>query len=191
MLHKAQEEPRAGRGGKAWSNSKDMSNIIGRLVYMITGDTATLENNLNSSKKKVKDLGTEFDKAGQKIKTFAKGAITATLVKSLLDASSRVEELENKFNTVFAGMEENADSWAREYANATNRGVTATKEFLATQQDLRTGYGDSIESAAEYSKAVVAITNDLASFSNIPVEQAMQNMQSGLNQQFEALRTLV
>lgn len=167
-----------------------MSNIIGKLVYMITGDTASLETNLDSSKKKVKELGAQVDKTGERIRQFAKGAITATLIKSLVDAASRVEELESKFNTVFDGISSTTDKWVRDYASATNRGVTATKEFLATQQDLRTGYGDSIESAAEYSKAVVAITNDLASFSNVPIEQAMQSMQSGLNQQFEALRSL-
>lgn len=165
-------------------------NVLGRLVYKITGDTASLESNVSKSNDKVKDLGKEIDRTGSKIKAFAKGAITATLVKSLIDASSRVEELESKFNTVFDDMSSAADKWAREYANSTSRGITATKEFLATQQDLRTGYGDTVEGAMEYSKAVVAITNDLASFSNIPIEQAMQSMQSGLNQQFEALRSL-
>lgn len=165
-------------------------NVLGRLIYKITGDTTSLETNFSRSKDKVKDLGKEVDRTGSKIKAFAKGAITATLVKSLIDASSRVEELESKFNTVFDDMSSAADKWAREYADRTSRGVTATKEFLATQQDLRTGYGDTVEGAMEYSKAVVAITNDLASFSNIPIEQAMQSMQSGLNQQFEALRSL-
>jgi hypothetical protein len=117
-------------------------------------------------------------------------AISGVLVKSLVDAASRVEELSNKFDTVFKGIEQEANSWAKEYARATSRGVTSTKEFLATQQDIRTGYGDNVQAAYQFSKAVVATTNDLASFSNVPIEEAMAAMQSGLAYQFEALRRL-
>lgn len=167
-----------------------MDNVIGTLIYKITGDTTALNVNLARSRDQVVQTGVAIEKMGGNIRRVATTVISGILIKSLTEAASRVEELENKFDTVFKGMEAEADAWARTYADATSRGVIATKEFLATQQDLRTGYGDTTEQAAKYSQAVVGITNDLASFSNVPVEEAMAAMFSGLNQQFEALRRL-
>nr|WP_321265211.1 hypothetical protein [uncultured Sphaerochaeta sp.] len=167
-----------------------MDNLLGTLIYKITGDSTALDKNLETSRSKIEKTGISIEKMGDRIKRVSTTIISGYLIKSLLDASSRVEELQNKFDTVFAGIENDTNAWVRQYADATNRGITATKEFLATQQDLRTGYGDTIESAARYSQAVVGITNDLASFSNVPVAEAMAAMQSGLSFQFEALRRL-
>lgn len=166
------------------------NSIIGTLIYKITGDSTALEQSLKSSQSQISKTADSITKLGQRARQVATTVFSGIFIKSILQASSRVEELESKFNTVFSGIEATADAWAREYAEATNRGVTSTKEFLATQQDLRTGYGDSTEAAMKYAQAVVGVTNDLASFSNVPVEDAMAAIQSGLNGQFEALRRL-
>ena len=167
-----------------------MNNILGRLYYVITGDTTALERNLSSSRKEIQALGVQLNETGRSILSFAKGAVTAVLIKSLTEAASRADELQNKFNTVFGGISAETESWAESYSEATNRGRIETMEFLAAQQDIRTGFGDTAKSAAEFSKAVVGITNDLASFSNIPVSEAIAAVNSGLNGEFEALRRL-
>ena len=167
-----------------------MNNILGRLYYVITGDTTALERNLSSSRKEIQALGVQLNETGRSILSFAKGAVTAVLIKSLTEAASRADELQNKFNTVFGGISAETESWAESYSEATNRGRIETMEVLAAQQDIRTGFGDTAKSAAEFSKAVVGITNDLASFSNIPVSEAIAAVNSGLNGEFEALRRL-
>jgi len=167
-----------------------MTNIVGTLIYKITGDTSALEQDLSKSRKQIVKTGDSIEKMGSKIKTVSTTIISGVLVKSLIQSSSRLQELDNKFNTVFNGMEIQTKEFINKYTNATSRGVIDTKEFLATQQDLRTGYGDNIEAAAQYSKAIVGITNDLASFANIPIKDAMTAMQSGMAFQFEALRRL-
>ena len=164
--------------------------IIGTLVYKITGDSSALEASLDKSQKKITKTGESLTKLGKTAKTVGTVVFSGVFIKSCLEAASKVEELGNKFDTVFNGMESSADAWARKYAEDTNRGVTATKEFLATQQDLRTGYGDTVESAARFSQAVVGVTNDLASFSNVPVADAMASIQSGLAGNFQSLKTL-
>lgn len=164
--------------------------VIGTLVYRITGDSTALERSLDGSSRKISRTGENLAKLGQRARQVGAVVFSGVFVKSLLEASSRVEELGSKFDTVFDGMESRADEWARRYADDTNRGVTATKEFLATQQDLRTGYGDTVEAAMRYSQAVVGVTNDLASFSNVPVEDAMAAVNSGLTGQFDALKRL-
>lgn len=164
--------------------------VIGTLIYRITGDTSALDKGLDVSRAKISKTGESLVKLGQRARQVGTVVFSGIFVKSILNAASNVEELGNKFDTVFKGMESSADSWARKYADDTNRGVTATKTFLATQQDLRTGYGDTVEAAARFSQAVVGVTNDLASFSNIPVADAMAAVQSGLAGEFQALKRL-
>ena len=167
-----------------------MSNILGRLYYIITGDTTALDRSLSASRKEMRALGTQLNETSRSILAFAKGTITAVLIKSLTEAASRAEEMQNRFDTVFRGINAEVEEWANTYAEATSRGRLETMEFLASQQDIRTGFGDTAEGAAEFSKAVVGITNDLASFANVPVPEAIAAVNSGLNGEFEALRRL-
>lgn len=167
-----------------------MSNLLGRLYYMITGDTTSLNRNLEASRKEMKALGNQLSATGRSIISFAKGTVTAVLIRSLTEAASRAEEMQNRFDTVFRGIEAETEAWAEAYAEATSRGRIETMEFLSHQQDVRTGFGDTAEGAAEFSKAVVGITNDLASFTNIPATEAIAAVNSGLNGEFEALRRL-
>ena len=167
-----------------------MSNLLGRLYYMITGDTTSLNRNLEASRKEMKALGNQLSATGRSIISFAKGTVTAVLIRSLTEAASRAEEMQNRFDTVFRGIEAETEAWAEAYAEATSRGRIETMEFLSHQQDVRTGFGDTAEGAAEFSKAVVGITNDLASFTNIPAAEAIAAVNSGLNGEFEALRRL-
>lgn len=104
--------------------------------------------------------------------------------------ASEAEELQNKFSVVFGGIEKETESWINTYSDATAKGALETKEFLSSLQDIQTGYGASVESAAEFSKVTVGVTNDLVSFANVPFEQASAAIQSGLSGQFQALKSL-
>ena len=167
-----------------------MDNVLGRLYYIITGNTDELNISINRSRKEMSSLGSQLSALGKQIRTFSTGIMSGVLIKSFTEAASRMDELQNKFDTVFGNISAETESWAEAYAEATNRGRIETMEFLASQQDIRTGFGDTAEGAAEFSKAVIGITNDLASFSNIPVAEAIAAVNSGLNGEFEALRRL-
>jgi hypothetical protein len=127
---------------------------------------------------------------GSKIAVAAIIAASSVFIGKTTLMASDAEELENKFSVVFGDMSQDTDKWIADYAEATARGVQTTKEYLATLQDIQTGFGASIESAAEFNKVVVGVTNDLVSFSNVPFEKASNAIQSGLTGQFEALRSL-
>ncbi len=167
-----------------------MDNLVGTLIYKITGDTSSLDRNLRSSSEKMNRTGKSLERLGQQAKRVATSFISAYLVKSLVDAASNLEELDNKFKVVFDGVVKESNNWAKVYAAATNRGVTATKTFLAMQQDIRTGFGADTKEAAKFSQAVMGVVNDLSSFSNVKFDEASAAIQSGLSGQFIALRRL-
>lgn len=145
-------------------------------------------------------LGKEINQTAQKTRKMS-DVIKAGLIvfsaravigftNALLQAASAASELQNKFDVVFSGISRSTQDWVDFYSASVARGSEATKEFLTTVQDIRTGFGDSTKGAAQFSQAVVGVTNDLSSFSNVPVEEASAAIQSGLSGQFTALRRL-
>ena len=112
----------------------------------------------------IRDIGILFgydvDKASedrveasvQNLKNFASnalGAIGLTLsiagitsaIKDCVSLASEVEEMENKFNVVFQGINEEVDAWAQNYADAIGRNKNDIKTYLADQQNLLVGFG--------------------------------------------------
>ena len=164
--------------------------IVGRMKYLITGDTSFLDASLNQSSKSVQKFGGQVKSSGAMLTKFFTGAALVTAGKKLKDLSVDTSELGNKFNVVFRGAIDDTNAWIDEYTGAVNRGDIATRTYLASLQDIRTGFGDSGPEAAKFSQAVVGVTNDLVSLSNVPFDEASAAIQSGLSGQFEALRRL-
>lgn len=158
---------------------------LDRIVSEVSAKLGSIEKNTGNAFAKMRD----FMQGPVEALRMVKDALSA-LYNTFIVSASSAAELQNKYDVVFAGVTEDVNTWINTYATATARGVQSTKEFLTSLQDIRTGYGDSISSAAKFSQAVVGVTNDLSSFSNVPVAEASAAIQSGLSGQFEALRRL-
>ena len=181
-----------------------MDQVIGTLIYRITGDTSSLDSSLQQSGTRLRSLQDDLQKsqtyAGSLGTAFTKLASLATrsfsaikalqVTKALASAAGEAQALEAKFNTVFDGIQNETNAWIRQYASATNRGVEATKSFISTLQDIETGYGRSREEAAKFSEAAVAVANDLATFSGMNINQDMEDLLSGFNGIFRGLRSI-
>ncbi len=167
-----------------------METEAGKLVYRITADSANLKKGLNESSKGMHKLTGTAKSTGAMISRFLGAGAMALLGKKLVGLGSDAQELGNKFSVVFKGAEKTTNVWIKQYTDAVGRGDMATREYLATLQDIRTGFGDTAPEAARFSEAIVGITNDLSSFSNTSFEETSAAIQSGLSGQFEALRRL-
>ncbi len=162
----------------------------GEILYRITGDDAELKQALASAQKELKGTSKAAKLTSSTITRVLSGGALVLLSKKLTGLSADAAELGSKFDVVFNGISDDVNAWIGEYAEAVNRGELATKEYLASLQDIRTGFGATIPEAARFSEAVVGITNDLSSFSNVSFEETSAAIQSGLSGQFEALRRL-
>lgn len=126
------------------------------------------------------------------------GAIGITLtikgiyegIKSCVSLSSEVEEMENKFNVVFTGMEDTVDKWAQNYADAIGRNKNDIKTYLADQQNLLVGFGMTREEGAKLSEEMTSLALDLASFSNIDEATAVNAMSKAVMGESEAAKTI-
>lgn len=144
--------------------------------------------NLSNSNKKLQtsyiNLWAKLKIAYTSVKTVAKG------IMSLVDKSSKYIENMNLFTVA---MGEYA-SEAREYAETVSEIMGIDSGEWARNQGvfmtLATGFGVAGDRAYTMSKNLTQLGYDISSFFNIPYEDAMQKLQSGLAGELEPLRRI-
>lgn len=124
-------------------------------------------------------------------------AATAVLFKKLASIIGQCVTESNKYqedlNLFTASLGEYAAD-AKEYAETVSdiMGIDPA-QWLRNQgvfNTLLTGFGDTADRAQLMSKNLTQLGYDLSSFFNIPIEDAMQKLQSGISGELEPLRRL-
>lgn len=114
----------------------------------------------------------------------------ASFAKDCVEAASNVEEMENKFNVVFGDMADEVDEWATEFADSIGRNKNAIKTYLADQQNLLVGFGMTREEGAKLSEEMTTLALDIASFSNMDEDVAVERMTKAVMGESEAAKAL-
>lgn len=165
-----------------------MNTVVGKLIYKITGDNRYFKEVLADSSKSIDTFARKAKSAGALITRHLTGSAFIAVGKELVNLGAEVEKLRLKFSAVFGDIAGETDHWIAAYADAVNQGRNVTRAYLTSLQDMRTGFGDSIPAAAEFSKAVLGLGNDLSSFSNISLDTTFQALRAALSGKLEALR---
>ncbi|MCA9366859.1 hypothetical protein KC887_01175 [Candidatus Kaiserbacteria bacterium] len=121
------------------------------------------------------------------VKGLVAGGALLTAGKALLDfgkasitAASDVQEMQSKFNTVFGELGGKVTGELGNFADASNRSKTELMGFAATIQDTLKPMGIAADEAANFSVDLVKLGTDLASFNNMPMDEAMRRLQGTL-----------
>jgi hypothetical protein len=170
--------------------------IVGKLKYLITGDTKPLNKNVKSSQKQLNSLRSSLGT----IATAAVGAFGAAVVinsiknftQQSLQAASALEEVNNKFNVTFSTVKNEAAAVAKALQKSYGLSERESKELLSATGDLLTGFGFAGDKALEMSEKVNKLAVDLASFQNIEggAERASQALTSAMLGETEAAKSL-
>lgn len=170
-------------------------NILGDLVWRITGDTKDFDKKITGAEKKADTFGQKISKAGGlAVKAFTNPAFIIGVVaaqKKLVDLASSAEETANKFNVVFNGLSD-ASQIAQDLSSNYGLAERESKELLASTADLVQGFGIGKEESLALSKNVQELAVDLASFSNFAggAKGASQALTSALLGEREAVKAL-
>ena len=121
------------------------------------------------------------------ISTVAGSAFVALGAKAI-DAASDMQETQGKFDVVFRGLEDSAESWATSLQSSYGMSSQEAKKFLASTQDLLVPMGMVRGEAGKMSNEVVKLATDLGSFNNIDTAQVMDDMQSALVGNYETMK---
>ena len=114
----------------------------------------------------------------------------SSLASECVAAASNVEEMQNKFDVVFQGINEEVDAWAENFADSVGRNKNTIKTYLADQQNLLVGFGMTREEGAKLSEEMTTLALDLASFANLDETMAVNNMTKAVMGETESAKAL-
>jgi len=103
-------------------------------------------------------------------------------------AASDVEELQGKSSVVFGDMVDDVRQWSEETADAMGRSRFALEETVTSFADLFVPMGATREEAADMAQTMTVLTEDLASFNNMPSAQVQENLFAAMTGSSEAVK---
>lgn len=157
-----------------------MTNPVLEVIFKGTDQTLS---------KTAEGIGGSFGKLGGAVKaglaigiTAAVGLGTAAvgLGAQLIGLGSDAEEMQSKFNVVFANVGGEVTSALDEFAAAAGRSKFELRGYAATLGDTLKPMGFSEEAAGDLSVQLVELATDLGSFNNMSMDEALQRLQGTL-----------
>jgi hypothetical protein len=141
-----------------------------------------LNRELDGLSKSIGSLGSNFAIAGTAI--LGAGAL---LGKAVMSASNYEAEFEG-VNQVFKDAAASVQAFAETAAETAGLSATEALKAAKTFGLFAVGAGLGTEEAAKFSTTLVQLAGDLGSFNDLPTEQALSAIQSGLMGSAEPLR---
>lgn len=108
--------------------------------------------------------------------------------KKALAAASDLQEVQGKFDVVFAGREKLAEAWSKTLVDSYAMSTRESKQYLSSVQDLLVPMGMAADKAGLMSNEVVKLSADLGSFNNLPTGKVMEDIQSALVGNYETMK---
>lgn len=110
------------------------------------------------------------------------------IAEASIKSASDLQEVQSKFDVVFAGQKAQAEGWAKTLVDSYAMSTREAKQYLSSVQDLLVPMGMASDKAGIMSNEVVKLAADLGSFNNLPTAQVMENIQSALTGEYESMK---
>ncbi|MDE7289782.1 MAG: hypothetical protein K2N71_09840, partial [Oscillospiraceae bacterium] len=174
-----------------------------------------MENSANSAAdhienatNEVENLGNAIEGAGQQTITFGdilKANILSDLIRaginkiknSVMDfaqqgieLASNLTEVQNVVDVTFGDGAQEIYKWADAAAESFGMSSLAAQEYNGTMGAMLKSMGLTDDKVKEMSMDMVGLAGDMASFYNLPIEQAFQKIRSGISGETEPLKQL-
>jgi hypothetical protein len=156
-----------------------------------TGDTKNLTKSFGNLQREAGGLGKSVQKSSNLMRTALAGVSVVALTRgfqSAIMAASNLSESFAKSNTVFGNNAKQIEAWSRTTAKALGVSQQAALEAAGTYGNLFRAFGINEQESAKMSQALVVLAADLASFNNVPIEDALLALRSGLSGETEPLK---
>lgn len=155
------------------------------------GDTKGLTNSFKDIQKQAGMLGKSVSSASMVMRSALAGISVAAITRGLQStvmAASNLSESIAKANTVFKSNQSAIESWSKTTSKAFGVNRQAALEAAGTYGNLFQAFGVSEQQAYKMSTSLVELAADMASFNNVPIDQALTALRSGLSGEAEPLK---
>lgn len=163
---------------------------------------------LEDTTNEVEDLGNAIEDTGQQTITFG-DILKANILSDLISAginkikssvmdfaqqgielASSLTEVQNVVDVTFGDGAQEIYDWADAAAESFGMSSLAAQEYNGTMGAMLKSMGLTDDKVKEMSMDMVGLAGDMASFYNLPVEQAFQKIRSGISGETEPLKQL-
>jgi len=155
-----------------------------------TGNTTDLTNSIQKLQRSAGKLSTSLTSTGQSLtKSISVPLAGAAVVinKSINDASN-LGEAQSKVNAVFKSQAATVTAWSKTMSASFGVSARSALEAAGTYGNLFQAFGIGEVEAAKMSRKLVELAADMASFNNVPIEEALTALRSGLSGETEPLK---
>lgn len=159
---------------------------LAALIVRIGADLTDLNKALNQTDRDVQRFGRKMNRAGRSMSmgiTAPLALVGAGMVKMASDA----EEASSKMTAVFGANRKEMDVWIKGLQSSVPATTKQLHELTSGIQDLLVPLGMAPAAAMKMTQQITVLAADLASFNNIPIEEALAGIRSGLVGQYEPL----
>jgi hypothetical protein len=140
--------------------------------------------------------GDVLNKVGSGAKTIGLG-LTAALTVPILGVGAAVVkfgidavESENLVSVSFGSMKGKAEEWSKSLSSSLGLNQFELRQTAGTIFNMTTSMGINRDAAFEMSTGVAKLSADMSSFRNIPMEEALVKIRSGLTGEAEPLKAI-
>lgn len=182
----------------------------GRIVFEITGDNTSLKQALKSTTADIENESKKWDKAVDDSSGKMSGSMTdafTTVVKSAafvkitemilklsgesIQLASDLEEVQNVVDVTFgeAGAKK-IESWAKTAGDQFGLTELQAKKYASTLGAMMKSSGMASDEIQDMSMNLAGLAADMASFYNLPFDEAFSKIQSGMSGMSQPLRQL-
>lgn len=165
------------------------------------GNTAGLTKSFKDIEKHGKAMGNTFGGITQSISksfistgqsltrniTLPLAGLGAVMNKTVTDASN-LAEAESKVNAVFKTQATEVAKWAKTTSTSFGVSTRSALEAAGTYGNLFQAFGIGQGESAKMSMRLVELAADMASFNNVPIDDALTALRSGLSGETEPLK---
>lgn len=161
-----------------------------KLTLKIVGDAKSALGALGQMGDASDSFGSKLKGLGKKsgVAFLAIGTGAAVLAKSFVNAASNMEESLAKVNVVFGDNASEVIKFSKTAATAMGLSSQQALEAAGTYGNLFQAFGLSRDAATGMSTNLVQLASDLASFNNVPIDDALLALRSGLSGETEPLK---
>lgn len=140
----------------------------------------------SEGEKAAKGVQSSFKQLGQRMRrtgTIMTAAVTAPVVAGFAKMSKEAALLEGgmaKFNVVFGDASDQMEQWVNEFRKEVPLARTEIIKAASAMQDLLVPMGIARDEATGMSKQWLTLASRLAAFNDVPVDQALEAIRSGI-----------
>jgi len=155
-----------------------------------TGNTTDLTNSIQKLQKSAGKLSSSLTSTGQSLTRSLSLPLAgaAVVINNSITDASNLGEAQSKVTAVFKTQAATVTAWSKTMSAAFGVSQRAALEAAGTYGNLFQAFGIGETEAAKMSRKLVELAADMASFNNVPIEEALTALRSGLSGETEPLK---